>query len=158
LGSNRQYYSIRLKIINDSLGHQIGDHLLIELSRRLEACIRPVDTVARLGGDEFAILLDRIKTVTDVLTVVHRIRQSLQTPFRLSGHDVFTTVSIGISLGTTGYERPGDALRDADTAMYRAKANGRARYELFDHSMHTNALERLQLEADLRQSPKNRHE
>ena len=140
------------KILNDSLGHQIGDQLLIEFSRRLETCIRPVDTVARLGGDEFSILLDRINAVTDVLSVVHRIQRSLQVPFQLDGHDVFTTVSMGVTLSTTGYNHPGEALRDADTAMYLAKANGRARYELFDQSMHTNAMERLQLEVDLRRA------
>ena len=140
------------KIVNDGLGHHAGDQLLVEFSRRLEACIRPVDTIARLGGDEFAILLDHINNVTDATTVAERIKQFLSAPFRLDKHEIFMTASIGITLSSTGYEHAGDALRDADTAMYRAKMNGRARYELFDHSMHINAVERLRLEADLRRA------
>ena len=140
------------KTINDSLGHQIGDQLLIEISRRLEACIRPVDTVARLGGDEFAIILDHIKTIKDVMTVVDRIEQTLALPFNLNGYEVSTTVSIGITLSTAGYEHSEDALRHADKAMYRAKKNGRARHELFNASMYANIVAHLQLEAELQQA------
>lgn len=140
------------KVVNDGLGHHAGDQLLVEFSRRLEACIRPIDTIARLGGDEFAILIEHINGVIDATTVAERIKQFLSAPFQLDGHEIFMSASIGVTLSSTGYEHAGDALRDADTAMYRAKTNGRARYELFDHSMHTNAVERLRLEADLRRA------
>ncbi|MCA1593282.1 MAG: EAL domain-containing protein [Acidobacteria bacterium] len=141
----------RFKIVNDSLGHDMGDKLLIELSRRLTQCIRRVDTVARLGGDEFAILLDGI-TGPDVTTdITARIQESFASPFDLDGQVFFTTASIGIAFSATRYDRPEDILRDADTAMYRAKANGKARCEVFDVRMHTRAVEALKLENDLRQ-------
>jgi diguanylate cyclase (GGDEF)-like protein/PAS domain S-box-containing protein len=140
------------KVVNDSLGHEIGDHLLIEFAHRLEGCIRPVDTVARLGGDEFTILLDQIKTLQGVLSIVERIQSALKTPFRIDQHEIFMTASIGITLSTTEYERPGDVLRDADTAMYRAKKAGRAQYALFDMSMYTSAKERFRLETELRRA------
>ena len=140
------------KIVNDSLGHQSGDHLLIEFSRRLETCIRPIDTLARLGGDEFVIIVDQINIAGDALSIVNRIQQALIVPFILGGHEVFTTVSIGITMSTTGYQQPDDILRDADIAMYRAKGGGRARYELFDTSMHVSAMARLRSEKELRQA------
>ena len=142
----------RFKNVNDSLGHTIGDQLLIAMARRLESCIRDVDMVARLGGDEFAILLDGIANATEATNMARRIQQRLSTPFNLSGHEVFTTTSIGIALSSTGYDHPENMLRDADTAMYRAKAQGKACYEVFDKGMHTHAVYLLQMENDLRRA------
>jgi len=142
----------RFKYINDSLGHNIGDQLLIAIARRIETCLRPTDTVARLGGDEFAILLDGLDDTTNAVHVAERIRESLMQPFDLSGHEVYTTTSIGIALSSTHYEQPENLLRDADTAMYRAKENGKARYELFDTVMHARAVALLNLENDLRRA------
>ncbi len=138
------------KEVNDNLGHIIGDRLLIAVARRLEACVRTEDTVARLGGDEFVILLDEITDASDAIHVADRIQEALQEPFEVSGHQVFTMASIGITLSTTGYERLEDVLRDADTAMYRAKTLGKARYEVVDAAMHARVLALSQLQADLR--------
>ena len=142
----------RFKNVNDSLGHTIGDQLLIAMARRLESCIREVDMVARLGGDEFAILLDGISNAKEATNMARRIQDKLSTPFNLSGHEVFTTTSIGIALSSTGYDHPENMLRDADTAMYRAKAQGKACYEVFDKGMHTHAVYLLQMENDLRRA------
>src|ERR1041384_2097808 len=142
----------RFKNVNDSLGHTIGDQLLIAMARRLESCIREVDMVARLGGDEFAILLDGIANATEATNMARRIQAKLSAPFNLSGHEVFTTTSIGIALSSTGYDHPENMLRDADTAMYRAKAQGKACYEVFDKGMHTHAVYLLQMENDLRRA------
>ena len=142
----------RFKIVNDSLGHIIGDQLLVAVARRLESCVRPGDTVARLGGDEFTVLVDDIAAVSDATRVADRILRELQRPFNLSGQEVFTSTSIGIALSQSGYERADDLLRDADLAMYRAKALGKARYEVFDTMMHARAVGLLQLETDLRRA------
>jgi len=142
----------RFKVINDSLGHNVGDQLLIAFVRRLEACLRSVDTVARLGGDEFVILLEDITDVCGATDVAKRIQKELALPFNLGGHEVFTTMSIGIALSTTGYHQPEELLRDADAAMYRAKSLGKARYEIFDPVLHTRALTLLQVENDLRRA------
>lgn len=142
----------RFKIVNDSLGHHIGDQLLIELSKRLNLCVRDGDTVARFGGDEFTILLDEITDVSDATRVAERIQETLQQPFFLGGHEVFTSASVGIALSATGYEIPNDVVRDADTAMNRAKALGKSRHEMFDRAMHTQSSRRLQLETDLRRA------
>ncbi len=142
----------RFKIVNDSLGHHIGDQLLINLAKRLNVCVRDGDTVARFGGDEFTILLDDIKDVSDATRVAERIQESLQTPFALDGHEVFSSVSIGIAMSATGYDVPNDVVRDADTAMNRAKALGKSRHEMFDRAMHTQSSKRLQLETDLRRA------
>ncbi|MGZ8842450.1 MAG: EAL domain-containing protein [Pyrinomonadaceae bacterium] len=142
----------RFKNVNDSLGHSIGDQLLIAMARRLESCIRDVDMVARLGGDEFAILLDGIPNADEALNMARRIQDKLSSPFNLSGHEVFTTTSIGIALSSTGYDHPENMLRDADTAMYRAKAQGKACYEVFDKGMHTHAVYLLKMENDLRRA------
>lgn len=142
----------RFKVVNDSMGHDMGDKLLVDLANRLKTCIRNIDTVARLGGDEFAVLLDGINNEELALEVAARIQQSLSEPFNLEGQEFFTSASIGIAFSTLGYEKPEDILRDADTAMYRAKANGKGRYEIFDHGMHTRAVEMLKLETDLRRA------
>jgi diguanylate cyclase (GGDEF)-like protein len=141
----------RFKVVNDTMGHEMGDKLLIDLSNRLKECIRAVDTLARLGGDEFAILLDGITNQELAIEIANRIQESLSQPFNLDGQEFFTSASIGISFSTLNYESPEDILRDADTAMYRAKANGKARHEVFDLGMHTRAVEALKLENDLRQ-------
>ena len=141
----------RFKVVNDTMGHEMGDKLLVDLSNRLKECVRAVDTLARLGGDEFAILLDHITDPKLALEIAERIQSSLSQPFDLDGQEFFTSASIGISFSALGYESPEDILRDADTAMYRAKANGKARHEVFDLGMHTRAVESLKLENDLRQ-------
>ncbi len=140
----------RFKIINDSLGHSIGDQLLIAVGRKLSDCIRPGDTVARLGGDEFAVLLESINEPGHATDVADRIQKKLADPIRIKGNELFTSVSIGIALGGERYERPEQVLRDADIAMYEAKGKGISRYEIFDEKMHANIIDRLQLEADLR--------
>jgi len=142
----------RFKNINDSLGHTHGDLLLVAFAERLERALRPVDTLARFGGDEFAILLSGMTDATDAVRVAQRIQDELTQPFVLDKNSAFASSSIGIALSSTGYDRPEDILRDADTAMYRAKENGKARYEVFDHGMHARAVSRLQLESDLRQA------
>ena len=142
----------RFKVINDSLGHLIGDQLLIAISRRLEACVSREDTVSRLGGDEFTILLEHIQNLEDVKKIAERVHKALSTSFNLNGHEIFTSVSIGITLSTTKYELPEDLLRGADIAMYRAKASGRACHEVFDTEMHTRVVKLLQLENDLRRA------
>ena len=140
----------RFKVINDSLGHMAGDQLLVKIGRRLETVMRPGDTVSRLGGDEFAVLLDDLGDAGEAATVAGRLQRVLAVPCHLGGHEVFTTVSIGIALSSTDYHRPEDLLRDADTAMYRAKHLGKARHEVFEQSMHARAMDLLGLERDLR--------
>jgi diguanylate cyclase (GGDEF)-like protein/PAS domain S-box-containing protein len=142
----------RFKLVNDSLGHLAGDRLLVELAKRLTGCLRSEDTVARLGGDEFAILLDEIGDARDATRVAERIREEQRQPFSLGGHDVFSTASIGITLDDPRDRRPEDLLRDADTAMYRAKSQGRDRHEIFDDAMHSRAVAVLTLETDLRRA------
>jgi len=142
----------RFKNINDSLGHTHGDLLLVAFAERLERTLRPVDTLARFGGDEFAILVSGMTDATDAVRVAQRIQDELSQPFVLDKNSAFATASIGIALSSSGYDRPEDILRDADIAMYRAKENGKARYELFDSGMHARAVSRLQLESDLRQA------
>jgi diguanylate cyclase (GGDEF)-like protein len=142
----------RFKEVNDNLGHFAGDELLRAVARRLEACIRPEDTVARLSGDEFAILLESITETSDAGRVAQRIEEALSFPINLAGADVTTSASMGIVTSSMSHDQPEQLLRSADMAMYRAKAAGRARYEMFDRAMHTDALERLQLETDLRRA------
>jgi diguanylate cyclase (GGDEF)-like protein/PAS domain S-box-containing protein len=142
----------RFKVVNDSLGHMIGDRLLVEISRRLESCIRTGDTIARLGGDEFTILLDGIKEAGDAVCMAERIQKQLHRPFSLNGQEVFTSASIGIALSALAYDRPEDILRDANIAMHRAKSQGKARYQVFDATMHFHARELLRLETDLRRT------
>jgi diguanylate cyclase (GGDEF)-like protein/PAS domain S-box-containing protein len=137
------------KVVNDSLGHATGDRLLDAVARRLEGCLRPSDTVARMGGDEFTVLLEDLRDAAEARAVAERVHEALREPFVLDGRPVFTTASVGIAVGAGG-ATPESLLRDADTAMYRAKSQGRARCEVFDPTMHTTALARLQLETDLR--------
>jgi len=142
----------RFKVVNDSLGHTIGDQMLVDIARRLEKYLRAGDMIARFGGDEFAILLDDIVEVQDAIHIADRIQEGLALPFSLQNHEYFTSASIGIALTTSVYELPEDMLRDADTAMYQAKAAGRARYQIFDSLMHAQSMALLRLEADLRRA------
>ena len=142
----------RFKVVNDSLGHNIGDKLLVESAQRLSACMRGEDTVARLGGDEFVILLEDIKDTADALQVAERIQNSLALPYDLDGHIIFAFASLGIVLSGADYEKPDDILRDADLAMYRAKGQGLGRYQIFDPTMLDRAMTRLELETDLRKA------
>jgi diguanylate cyclase (GGDEF)-like protein/PAS domain S-box-containing protein len=145
----------RFKIVNDSLGHLIGDELLIAVSRRLESCLRPGDALARLGGDEFAILLNGLNDEGQANAIAFRIQESLSAPFSLSGREVFTSASIGIAVGSGQYANPDEIMRDADIAMYHAKSRGKARHELFDADMHARTRDRLGLENDLRHAVHN---
>ena len=142
----------RFKVVNDSLGHIVGDKLLVALGERLVTCLRPGDTVARLGGDEFVVLLEDMVAAENAVMIAGRIDQELKTPFILAGHEVFASGSIGIALSASSYEKAEQVLRDADTAMYQAKTRGRAQYALFEPGMHAEAMKRLQLESDLRRA------
>ena len=145
----------RFKMINDSLGHLVGDQLIVEIARRLEVCLRPSDMIARLGGDEFTILLDHLSDASDASHIAGRIQKELARPFNLNGHELFTTASIGIALSSPAYVLPDHLLRDADIAMYRAKERGKGRCEFFDTAMHDRAVSLLQLETDLRRAVEN---
>lgn len=142
----------RFKIINDSLGHVKADGLLVHVARLLERCVRPEDVVARLGGDEFTILLPEITEAADAMRIAARVHAALQHPISLDGFEVYTTASMGIAIGSSAYEKAEHILRDADTAMYEAKAQGRARHVLFDSQMHTRAVDLLDLQMDLRRA------
>lgn len=145
----------RFKIVNDSLGHLVGDELLVAVSRRLEGCVRPEDAIARLGGDEFAILLQRLDDGMQANVVAFRIQEALTAPFAIGGREVVTSASIGIAFSRLEYSNPEEVMHDADTAMYHAKTHGKARHELFDADMHARALDRLGLESDLRHAVKS---
>lgn len=140
----------RFKAINDSLGHLIGDLLLIEVARRLNSCLRLGDTVARLGGDEFVLLLEDLADIGDAMSVAERVHQELGMTFELQGYAVSTSASIGIAVNTPEYDRPEDLLRDADIAMYRAKVKGKGCCMIFDPTMHERAVAQLQIEAEMR--------
>ncbi len=142
----------RFKVVNDSLGHLAGDQLLIAIAQRLQATLRNTDLAVRLGGDEFVILLDDIYTIQEAIRATDRLFAALQAPFSLEDREVYTSSSIGIVYGTSDYTQADHLLRDADIAMYRAKSRGRARYEIFDATMHIQALSRLHLEHDLRRA------
>ena len=142
----------RFKIVNDSLGHLVGDELLTAVSRRLESCLRRGDTLARLGGDEFAILLNELAEPQQANAIAFRIQEALSAPFSIGGREVFTSASIGIAFGLAEYADPEAIMRDADIAMYHAKSRGKARHEIFDADMHARAQDRLGLESDLRRA------
>lgn len=142
----------RFKVINDSLGHVVGDELLRQIGQRLTNSIRPGDIVARLGGDEFTILLNRTGSSSDVIQVAERLQRSLAKPFPIHAYEVFTSASIGIIVSDDIVRDAEDFLRDADSAMYRAKEAGKARYEVFDREMHARSLNLLELETDLRRA------
>jgi diguanylate cyclase (GGDEF)-like protein/PAS domain S-box-containing protein len=145
----------RFKVVNDSLGHLVGDELLTAVSRRLESCLGQGDALARLGGDEFAILLNELGDENQANAIAFRIQDALCAPFSIGGREVFTSASIGIAFGRAQYNNPDEIMRDADTAMYHAKSRGKARHELFDADMHARELDRLGLENDLRHSVKH---
>ena len=163
----------QFKLINDSLGHLAGDDLLVQVAARLQGVLREsdtlarsegavsggdvasVDTLARLGGDEFTILLSRIRHPTDAVRVADRLQETLRAPFEVGGHGIYTSASIGIVTSASRHVTAADLLRDADLAMYRAKALGKARYEVFDQQLHLAARQRLQLETDLRRALAN---
>ncbi|GAC1508692.1 MAG: EAL domain-containing protein [Terriglobales bacterium] len=158
------------KVFNDSLGHSAGDELLIQIGKRLSISVRELDSIARprvlgkpdasssdeslarLGGDEFSVLLDDIRDASDAIRVASRIREKWTTPFTINGQEIVITVSVGITFGTAAYTEPENLLRDAEIAMYRAKAAGKGRCELFDPAMHASAVKRLKLETDLRKA------
>lgn len=139
------------KVINDSLGHEAGDRLLVAVSKRLQAAVRPGDTVARLGGDEFIFLLEDIG-LEETRGTAERILATSSSPIALEGRQVYVTASIGVAVGGRGTRRTEDLLRNADLAMYRAKHSGKARYAVFEEQMNARALERLELEQDLRRA------
>jgi diguanylate cyclase (GGDEF)-like protein/PAS domain S-box-containing protein len=140
------------KVVNDSLGHAIGDQLLVAIAERLQVCLGPASTLARFGGDEFTVLLEEAVHVGDAEAVAARLREALQRSFRIAERDVFATVSVGIALSMPGQDSPGDLVRNADVAMYRAKTDGRARSVVFDRGVDSTAVERLELETELREA------
>ncbi|MDB9313369.1 EAL domain-containing protein [Spirulina sp. CS-785/01] len=142
----------RFKVINDSLGHSVGDKLLIAIAQRLIHDLAGPDALARMGGDEFALLIPDISKAQDVYALAEYLLGLFETPFFLQGREIYISASIGIVFGTHDYQQPEHLLRDADSAMYQAKATGKGRYEVFHPTMHSAALETLQLENDLRRA------
>ncbi len=139
----------QFKLINDSLGHTVGDQMLIEIAQRLQHCLSSQETFARLSGDEFAILLNTVEDTAQAQVLANELQMALSQPLKLKEHEVFASVSIGIAHSSNSYGYAEELLRDADTAMYRAKALGRERYVTFDQTMHTQTVARLQMEIDL---------
>ncbi len=138
------------KVVNDSLGHLVGDELLLAVAALLKQMIREVDLAARLGGDEFVVLLDGLDETEEAVHVAERVLAALESPFPIANREIFVGASIGIVIGATDYERAENLLRDADLAMYRSKQSGRGQYTVFDPVMHLKAVQRLQIESDLR--------
>ncbi|MEO1236481.1 MAG: EAL domain-containing protein [Planctomycetota bacterium] len=154
-GGRRRYAALfldfdRFKVVNDSLGHDAGDQLLIQIAQRLREQVRTADTAARIGGDEFVLLLEEVEDFNAVIRVAERLLDVFARPFDLDGHEVTSTASIGIVSGDLGYEGPDDVIRDADLAMYHAKKLGKARYCVFDQRMQDESIKRLVLERELR--------
>jgi len=145
------------KLVNDSLGHLAGDEFLKAISVRLQAQLRPSDVLSRLGGDEFAVLVEGFASPDEVCLITDRLQRSLGDPIRLQGRELYASASIGVVFGGANYLTVDDLLRDADIAMYRAKAAGRGGYQIFDPHMHASAVERLTLETDLRHAVERHH-
>lgn len=145
----------RFKMINDSLGHLAGDKFIIQISNRLRDCLRPEDIIARIGGDEFAILINNIDHIEDAIHITKRLQSELMKPVQLSHHELLPSASIGIAYSSYNYRHVDDVLRDADLAMYQAKASGRSCFELFDRQLHRKAVNLLRLDSDLRQAIRN---
>jgi diguanylate cyclase (GGDEF)-like protein/PAS domain S-box-containing protein len=142
----------RFKNVNDSLGHSVGDDLLVAFSQRLSCLLRPGDTVARLGGDEFAVIVSEVRDLQHVRQIADRILDLSREPYLIGRQEIFISASIGIALGGVVYSSPEEILRDADIAMYRAKAEGKSRYALFDSLMYRRVVEVVELEGDLRRA------
>jgi diguanylate cyclase (GGDEF)-like protein len=140
----------RFKLINDSFGHAAGDRFLTLVAQRLQHQVRPGDVVARLGGDEFVVLVQKVDDETLVIALAERLQQAIARPFSIAGTEVITSASIGITFSRFGYQSPGDILRDADIAMYRAKADGKARHAVYDVALHAEIVQRVRIEAELR--------
>ena len=138
--------------VNESLGHKVGDQLLLEVSRRLRYAMRPQDIIAHFGADEFTVLAKNISSLADVESVIQRIQRSISRLYNLSGKQLAFSASIGVVIGSENYENPDEILRDASIAVHRAKSLGKARHQIFDVSMHRHALLRLGLEGDLRRA------
>jgi diguanylate cyclase (GGDEF)-like protein/PAS domain S-box-containing protein len=157
-GKNPKHFAVlfvdvdRFKYVNDSLGHLAGDEFLIEVGRRLQSCVGEKDTLARYGGDEFTILLDQMSGAWAVQAFCEKLQKVMAAPFEYQGEEFYSSLSVGSTFSALGYERPDDMMRDADTALYQAKARGRGRHVAFDKSMHAEARAKLQLEADLRRA------
>ncbi len=155
-GDARDAYAVmfldfdRFKLINDSLGHNAGDAFLVQVSQRIKESLRPHDTVARLGGDEFAVLVRHVEHEHSAVQLAERLMDAMRRPFMVAGTELMTSASIGITFSALGYTQAEDVLRDADTAMYKAKGAGKARYAVFDASLHTEVADRLRLEGELR--------
>ena len=146
----------RFKVINDSLGHLFGDTLLVDVSRRLQECVRAMDTVARFGGDEFVLLLEELEAPREAFSVVHRVLEALREPFIINGHEVQTTVSLGVVLDAQEGDAPQDLLQKANIAMYRAKESGRDRFDIYNDQMLQQAVDLMSLERDMRHAVANR--
>jgi diguanylate cyclase (GGDEF)-like protein len=142
----------RFKLVNDSLGHNAGDELLKQVAQRLQAKLRPGDMVARLGGDEFVILAQGIEHEHEAVHLAERLMESMKAFFLIDHNEITTSASVGITFSAFGYTRAEDVLRDADTAMYKAKSDGKARFTVFERSLHTAVSRRLALEGELRQA------